>query len=86
VFKVKKCISSHRDPPSPVFDSIMIPEWMESLHADDRRRESVRLAKLKRRIGLLDDLEPATDRPTIDETDTQDGEELDAQKESTTDE
>jgi len=57
MLKVRKCISSRPRDVIPVFESMAIPEWMESLHSDDRRRESVRLARLKHHIGLLDDLE-----------------------------
>lgn len=54
MFGVKKCISGKTHEQTPVFESMVIPEWMAALHIDDARREQTRRALLKRHITKLD--------------------------------
>ncbi|VAW83124.1 hypothetical protein MNBD_GAMMA12-2631 [hydrothermal vent metagenome] len=59
---VKKCIVGKPSDPTPVFDTLSVPEWLSVLHADDARREKSRLIRLSQRskkmhIGPLDDIE-----------------------------
>jgi len=59
MYRVRKSIGSNSRPPAPSFTSVLVPEWMQTLHHDDARHEHLRRAKLKRDISKLDDLEGA---------------------------
>jgi len=68
---VKKCIGGKPSDPTPVFDTLSVPEWMTVLHADDARLEKSRLVRLSQRskkmhIGPLDDIEK-NDDAVVDE-------------------
>lgn len=68
MFGVKKCIGGSPREQTPVFDSLAIPDWMQTLHTDDARHERLKRARLRRHITKQDDPDGFRDEDsTIDD-------------------